>query len=1149
MSVQFVIGRAGSGKTHLLREYLVAHVMPDPLTQNVTYLVPKQATFTTQRAIAADPRLNGFCGVRVIAPEDLAEIAMIETGHPAGARLDAIGRSLILGHLLKSNVDALQHFNRSAARPGLAREVDGAFREFERAGRDITEIDAVIDKNLTGEASQQTLARKLTDLKLIYFKYQEFLREHGFNPFQRQQEAPAAISEWAEARNALLLVDDFYDFTAYERQLIAALAKVVPRAYVAVLMDPASRLLSNPDLLPDDLGLFYRTEWAYRNLYFALKKEQIAIDAPHLLHTMTRFADAGLRAVEQSLGVRKTTPAKHMPAIRLMLAADVRGELQTAAREIKRLLRDGYRLRDVCVLARSVDHYADSIDAVFKEYDIPFFLDRRRPAQHHPLIKTLQAMLQIVQTRWSHDSVFDLLKAGLTKLNHDAVDLLQTYTNEHRLMPSCWTDSRAWAFARREFDDVEHHTLFTPREIADANAARSMLVAAMGVIGDRTWADESHTLRKRMRDLFAVLDRFGVRDALLKRIKDAEEVENTEAREEEEQIWAAWAELADRLTELLGDVVITGQAFAELLQTALGELELAIIPPTIDQVLVGAIDRTRTGPVRAAIVLGMNACEFPRCERERAVLNDADRHHLLRRGIEVDRPSRDALMTENFLGYLALSRASERLTLIRVARDRDGNEQQASPFWDAVCATTEDAFVERPADAIERISTAEQAVSHLLTWARHTPAIVADESAALYQWLAIDAGDGSQRVRDRAWPALRYRNRATLSPGMAAQLFASPLEASVSRFESFAACPFQHFARYGLRLQRPCEQEFSALDLGNLYHAVLENVVADALRQKIDFATGQTVSQQQIRQIAQDVGQTLSNQIFLSSARNRFTLDQIETTALRLVQAQQFQLGGGSFRPAFTELTFGDRKQLPPVQLDTPNGHVVKLRGKIDRVDIDPAADVFSVIDYKLGGKTLDYSHIAHGLMLQLLTYLLVLKQHGEMLTQRPLTAAAAMYVKVLRSITHADHPLNAPEPETDAFHTKEKPRGVINQSHMTRFDPSLAGGGQSKLVSVKIKKDGTFWESGNDAVDSADFEALIRFVERQIALTADSIIGGDIGIDPFMIAKETACQRCDLRRVCRFDRAINGYRQLDPLSRTEALVMIRTHGGAADAR
>ncbi|HEX8324194.1 MAG TPA: hypothetical protein VF595_09800, partial [Tepidisphaeraceae bacterium] len=110
MSVRFVIGRAGSGKTHFLRERLVEHVRPDPLSANVIYLVPKQTTFSTQRAVATDPRMGGYTNVRISAPDEVAETALVETGRPAGARLDQTGRSLLIGHLLRESAGDLEHF-------------------------------------------------------------------------------------------------------------------------------------------------------------------------------------------------------------------------------------------------------------------------------------------------------------------------------------------------------------------------------------------------------------------------------------------------------------------------------------------------------------------------------------------------------------------------------------------------------------------------------------------------------------------------------------------------------------------------------------------------------------------------------------------------------------------------------------------------------------------------------------------------------------------------------------------------------------------------------------------------------------------------------------------------------------------------------
>jgi ATP-dependent helicase/nuclease subunit B len=313
------------------------------------------------------------------------------------------------------------------------------------------------------------------------------------------------------------------------------------------------------------------------------------------------------------------------------------------------------------------------------------------------------------------------------------------------------------------------------------------------------------------------------------------------------------------------------------MQSTLAELELAIIPPTLDQVLVGSIERTRTNNPRAVLLLGMNAGTFPRAMLEKSVLNDRDRQSLHAAHVEVEPPSRQAMLEERFLGYLALTRASERLLLLRVGSDHTGNELEPSPFWRQVEHAVRDLSPMSVTRTIDKIATPRQVVSHVLTWIRQQKQSIArDDAAALYDWLANSPSEPVAVVRDRAWPVLKYRNAPKLSKTVSLRLFKSPLESSVSRFESFAACPFQHFARYGLRLQPPPERDITALDLGSQYHSVLERLIRKTIDANVDFATAKDLTPEQIREIAKVVAEQLRNQVFLSNARNRYTLERLE---------------------------------------------------------------------------------------------------------------------------------------------------------------------------------------------------------------------------------------------------------------------------------
>jgi ATP-dependent helicase/nuclease subunit B len=901
--------------------------------------------------------------------------------------------------------------------------------------------------------------------------------------------------------------------------------------------------------IPLETEILAKPEMTYRKLYFDLQKAEVTIDPPVLLTDHPRYASPALAAIERGQfdDEPTTTPAQN--AVRRIVASDPADEVDAAAREILALLAKGYRLRDICVLARSIEEYESLIESSFAEHGLAFFTDKRRPAAHHPLVRSLVAIGMLVQTRWSHESVIELLRSGLSHIDPVHADLLDDYIRQHNIPPSEWLKDEPWLFHRSIDDDEQSHAQFTSDEIERVNAVRKILRLALATVGAPDWISGQATVRSRMADLFEVVNRLQMRDALLRLVKQAETDDDIQLREEHLQVWSRVTEIADQIVELLGDVTVTGIGFAQLLQQTLGELDLAITPPTIDQVLVGSVERTRTHNPLAVILLGMNAGQFPKTLTEQPVLNDRDRHALNESGVEVRPSSRQAMLDERFLGYLALTRSTEHLVLLRTSSDDSGNPLEASPYWSVLDRCVTGITDLRPATMIERVATPRQAITYALVWAREpSPQTQSDETASLYDWLARSPTERVKNVRDRAWPALRYDNRATLSPAVSKRLFTQKLHASVSRFESFAACPFQHFARYGLRLQQPPEPDITALDLGILYHSVLERLVKRAIEEHIDFATTDELTPEQIRTIARLVGEQLRNQVFMSTAQNRYTLERLEQVVYRLVRAQQFVASRGVFRPGFTELVFGREGQLPPLQLKTPDGNEVLLRGKIDRVDIDLQQSRYTVIDYKLGGESLSLGYVAHGLMLQLLTYLLVIDTHGEKLAGKRLTPAAALYVRMLRSIDSTTDPAAEPAPETPEFHTKSKmkPRGLINALSADDLDADFAATGQSQAFAMRRKKDGTFYESGCDAVEADQFQALVAFVHDKIITLADQIIGGQIAVEPYLIGSDSPCPNCAFKRVCRFDRLVNRYRVLPALSHKDALKLITDPEGDA---
>ena len=85
------------------------------------------------------------------------------------------------------------------------------------------------------------------------------------------------------------------------------------------------------------------------------------------------------------------------------------------------------------------------------------------------------------------------------------------------------------------------------------------------------------------------------------------------------------------------------------------------------------------------------------------------------------------------------------------------------------------------------------------------------------------------------------------------------------------------------------------------------------------------------------------------------------------------------FDPVAVELAFGEEGGLPAYEIDSGSGQKLAFKGRIDRVDLwraPEAKEAFCVVvDYKSSYKQLDAVLLEHGLQLQLLTYLNVLRR------------------------------------------------------------------------------------------------------------------------------------------------------------------------------
>jgi ATP-dependent helicase/nuclease subunit B len=1131
MPVQFILGRAGSGKTSLLRQLAIDACRADPLGDPILWLVPKQATFQAQRDLCCGSGLDGYFRIQVVPFDLLSQQILAEVGGSFIPQITRFGRQMILGHLLRQLHDKLSFFSSVASQSGLAAELDQTFEDLDSSGSDLTGWAGQIEKQFnvpTGPIAANTaLADKIRDLELLHHRYQIFLGQDRLDPARRLQQALDAMQNSAFLRRATVLVDQFFDFTHRERRMLTILGRVCPAVHIALTMDCKSNVLANPHNLPDDDSIFHRTERTYRKLHFALAEAGVPIAAPILLTDSKRFTRPALQQIERGI---PGAPADSPTGLELIEAPNRRAEVDAAARRVRDLVATGVRYRDIGILTRSLKEYDELIAATFAEHSIPYFADQRRTASHHALVQFLRAVVAAAQSDWPSDEMLSILKSGLCGLTAPEADQLENYLLLHAVHGRTWTTPEPW----------HGHD---PSDTA-ADELRRRLVEKLQPFFQSVTA-QNQTARSICKSVFDLLESCNIRPTISQWIADAQSAGRHEEAGEHQQIWTELLKLFNELVDVLQDQSMTLADFAAVLDAGLNNFDLALPPQTVDQVLVGDVDRIRPPALKAVILLGLSEGQFPSPVETECIFTDADHRTLARINADVGPDPQRRALDEYWLAYFAFTRPSELLVVTRCIADESGKALQPSLLWQQLRSFVPSAVVESVStdDATAaNISTPRQLLTGLMQWARRADDDLSDSFwPPLYQWLATrpKSNDAVDQLCHRAWPALSYTNQARLSPHLAAQIFSSPLKTTARQLETFAACPFQHFVRFGLKLSSRRELEITGRDISSACRDALNKLLSRLLEQNQSW---RDLDPAQIQNIVRELTAKLADEFpEADPARRQYQVDCIERTLNEVVAAQRAASLRGKFESKRSQVRFGEGGKLPALRIQTPAGQEVHIDGAIDRIDVGPDKQLLAIV-YRLKAEPLRLDEVYWGLSLELATDLLALQSAPGC---RP---AAALVVPALRKMTDSDDPENSPSPSDEAFVLRAKPRGIFDAAAVSLLDSNLTEG-KSDVVQVFIKKDRTIGNlPSSDAASADELAALLEHVRQKIGTLADEILAGSVSVRPYRLKNDSPCPSCSVRDVCRFESA-QGFAQRSSFTRLQVFELVKEQSQGPDQK
>ncbi len=1132
-------GRESLDKDRFLFEKIGESLKEKREKENILLMVPDQFTLQAERNAFACLAVEGLMDLEVLSQSRLGERVLQETGGDKRLHIDKYGRHMLFSKIVGEKEASFEAFSGMEKSHAFIELVNDFITEMKQYNLTAAELE-----NYISELEEDSLLyRKLRDIQKIYISYEEAL-DGNYNDTEDNMTLYARkIRESTWIKNSEIWVYGFDSFTPKSLKIIESF--MLQSRNVAFVLTDCKEETRDRDLFDLSKTVVRRLEAlaAENRCPFELLEipELYRIEEKEEGQFLNEKKMKELVYMEQELfSYPQKQYTKEGNAISFCACANFYAEAETAAAQIISLVRENeLRFRDIAVICNDIEERASVLQRVFEQYEIPFFLDRKRRILHNPAIRLILSLLVLAEGNYRFDDVFECIKTGLffsADLQSVEIEDLENYSIQYKIRGGRWKNE--FQYGQKEWGEEKLSTL---------NEMRAVFCSEIEQF--RSDFKKAENVEKQTAVLYQFLnDVLGLPFKLEKLQKELMERMDYEYAEEMAQVWAVVLGMLDQLVQLLGGESLSIQDYGALLRSGFEAVEIGLLPPTADQVLVGTMQRTRTGKIKALFVMGANEGVLPSAQNEKALLNEDEKAILTKRGIEICRDDLLRVQEEKLAIYKTLSKPTDFLWMSYTVSDIEGKEKKPSMIFEKLHELffnhTIQKDIQNRDDFMPKIQRIKSTANYLTEALREASdgKELKKQWKFVYNWFLKQAEEESEvklpGIISALQAGLLYENRTEkMKRDLVEALYKKDgwkdFLLSPSRLERFSRCPFAHYVQYGLR---PAERrifEIAGRETGDAYHECLmrfsQQLTLEGVAINAESSPWMTLSKgectEQITLLMQEIAKEYREGVFAQGEEENYRLERMSSVCSDAAWALVSHVQNGRIREVYFEAEFGQGKEkiFPPIRVEA-QGKTVRIEGKIDRVDIlSGETDFIKIIDYKSGKERFDMEEAKKGWRLQLMLYLEAAMGGFEREKAKP---AGVFYFEIA-------------EPMLDASgFSVEEYMQILNEKLARTFkldgvlldDPKVIeniGGdfsGISDIIPVRKKKDGTFsGTSEGKLLGETEFEEFRQEMQHTIEHLCKELVDGKLDIQPKKTKTATACDYCQFKGICHFDPVFKG--------------------------
>ncbi|WP_455793710.1 helicase-exonuclease AddAB subunit AddB [Clostridium butyricum] len=1146
MSIRFIYGRAGIGKSTWCINSIAENIKKDD-ENKLILIVPEQYTFNTENRILKSIGEPALLRTQVLSFKKMAHEVFEECGGRVKEIIKESGRNMLIHKVLNEKIESLEYFRKISREQGFYEIVSDVISEFKKYN---VEVDSL--RNIEESIQESDLYNKIRELSIIYEAFNEEMNEGYIDGDDELTLLGKKLLENDIYTNSEVWIDEFSTFTPQQLEIIRLLARRCKRVNITLCMDNRDNSNGNQDIT-DVFNTIKNTE---NKILKIMKENNISYDKPINLNMINvnegynRFKNAPeLEHIEKYFF---TYPFNSFNGkcenVKLYKANNIYDEIERVAKSITALIRSGkYRYKDISVVCRNIDDYEKITSVIFKDYEIPYFLDKKLELLNNPLIILITSAFEILFKDWSYESVFKYLKTGLTGIENNYIDVLENFVLEYGVKGYKWTVkeiiSESW-FNNNE--ELSEEKIFIS-EIMD-EVRCPLLVFHNKIKGKHKVSNICKAIYEFLIDIHAF-------ERINEWIEKFDEIGLEDKVKEYSQVEESVIDILDQAVDVMGDKDLDSYDFFKILNSGFNNEEIGVIPVALDQVNIGDVARIKGRDVKALYIVGVNDGILPASKKEEGILSDNDRNILSDIGIELASNTRNKVFEEQFLLYTVLTISSDCLMISYPMADFEGKSLRPSIVISRIKKILPQLVEESDLydlssykDKLNKVISPIPTFNELILAMRKNcdEENVEEYWREVYKWYK-DSPEYENKVKN-IFKGLDYSNlKNHVNKNNLRELYANEdgkLMFSVSRLEKYAECPFSYFVQYGLKAKNRKIYEFTPPDLGSFVHDILDLFTNRVKKEGILWSE---LNNERCKEIVSNlIDIRLSeqtNSILNSSKRFKYLSQRFKRVISKSVTVMAEQIGKGEFEVFKTEFDFGNYKTGEAVMLNLQDDEKVYLQGRIDRIDtLDLDGQTYiRIIDYKTGAKKFDLNELYYGLQMQLLVYLDAIIKNSKYILEKQVVPGAVLYFKVDDPIIKSKKEMTTEEVETEVLEELKLKGLVLKDAKVVKaMDRDIEG--YSLVIPAAFKKDGDF-KSTSDVVTEEEFTLLREYVNRKMISLCEDMLCGDIKIEPTKQANRSYCEYCDFSSICQFDTSIkdNKYKIVGKKSRTEIWDNIRS--------